>query len=110
MLFKRCLITLWVVSSFLILSTESGWAEYRRCWLYNGRPTVNCNPADGYFFKKIGNQLKKCNVQSGELKKNCVNEEGTALILDKGRWYKCLVINGKIQSECNLAQGYGIIK
>lgn len=94
----------------LFLPSVYARAHYQRCWLENGQATINCNPADGYFFKKENNIYKKCPVASGKLQKTCKTEDGYGLFFENYHWYQCPVQQGKKTNPCTLASGYQIIK
>ncbi|MDI2112876.1 hypothetical protein [Commensalibacter nepenthis] len=89
-----------------VLGSYSAHANYKRCWIKDGVATINCNPADGYYFVKEKELYKKCTVANGQLKKECKEEDGFAMFLENHHWYQCPIQNGKKIDSCTLATGY----
>lgn len=96
--------------SLNILFTYKAVAQYKRCWLENGVVTINCAPADGYFFINKQNIYKKCPIVAGSLEKSCNIEDGYGLFYKNYHWYQCPVQQGKKLDHCTLASGYQIVK
>ncbi len=104
------ILTLIIEISLNSLITQTIHAQYKRCWLENGVVTINCNPADGYFYVNKRNLYKKCSIVAGTLKNSCKVEDGYGLFYENYRWYQCPIQQGKKLDHCTLASGYQIIK
>lgn len=107
----RSLITTFIIGiSLNTFFIHTASAQYKRCWLDNGVVTINCDPADGSFFKLKQNLYKKCPVIAGSLKDSCKIEDGYGLFYKDHLWYQCPIQQGKKLEHCTLASGYQTIK
>ncbi|MDI2091103.1 hypothetical protein [Commensalibacter oyaizuii] len=96
-----------ILSLISIILSSTAYANYKRCWINNGIPSINCAPADGsYYTKQKDDTYKKCPVVSGRLRKPCKDEDGFAMIINNHLWYQCPIQHGKKLDHCSLATGY----